>query len=181
MTPADLLTDAFGRLPDLARGAADGLDDEQLLLRPALADGAGRGNPVAWLLWHSARVWDDHVAGVAAVLDPSSAAAEQVHTAEGFADRFGLPLPVTDIGYGHDDAEVAAVRAPSGLLLEYLDAVAARGATWLPTLTPDALDTVVDEDWDPPVTVGTRLVSVLGDVTQHLGQAAYVRGLLVAG
>ncbi|MCH1867879.1 DUF664 domain-containing protein [Nocardioides sp. CFH 31398] len=179
MTPADLLTDAFGRLPDLAHGAADGLDDDRLVLRPSLPDGAGRGNPVAWLLWHSARVWDDHVAGVAGVLDPSSVAAEQVHTAEGYAERLDLPLPVTDIGYGHDDEHVAAVRAPSGLLLEYLDAVAARSAAWLPTLTADALDTVVDEDWEPPVTVGTRLVSVLGDVTQHLGQAAYVRGLLL--
>jgi len=179
MTPADVLLDAFGRLPDLARGAAADLDDEHLVLRPALPDGSGRGNPVVWLLWHSARVWDDHVAGVAAVLEPGSPAAEQVQVAGGWAERLALPLPVADIGYGHDDEDVAAVRAPAGLVLDYLDAVAARTASWLPTVAPEDLDVVVDEGWDPPVTVGTRLVSVLGDVTQHLGQAAYVRGLLL--
>lgn len=179
MTPADLLLDAFGRLPALGRAAAADLDDEQLVLRPALPGGAGRGNPVAWLLWHSARVWDDHVAGVATALDPTSPAATQVHVAEGYADRLALPLGVDDIGYGHDDEEVAAVRAPAGLLLDYLDAVGARTDSWLPTLGADDLDAVVDAHWDPPVTVGTRLVSVLGDVTQHLGQAAYVRGLLL--
>lgn len=179
MTPADLLLDAFGRLPDLGHGAASGLDEEQLLLRPALPEGDGRGNPVCWLLWHSARVWDDHLAGVASVLDAGSSAATQVHVAEGYADRLALSLPVADIGYGHDDADVAAVRAPVGVLLDYLDAVAARTASWLPSVGADDLDVVVDAGWDPPVTVGTRLVSVLGDVTQHLGQAAYVRGLLL--
>ena len=45
-------------------------------------------------------------------------------------------------------------------------------------LAPDDLDRVVDRRWDPPVTVGVRLVSVADDSLQHLGQAAYVRGLL---
>ena len=36
---------------------------------------------------------------------------------------------------------------------------------------------MVDEHWDPPVTAGVRLVSVIGDALQHLGQAAYVKGL----
>ena len=40
------------------------------------------------------------------------------------------------------------------------------------------LDRIVDEDWDPPVTMGVRLVSVIGDDLQHAGQAAYVRGVL---
>ena len=39
-------------------------------------------------------------------------------------------------------------------------------------------DRVVDRTWDPPVTLGVRLVSILDDDTQHAGQAAYVRGLL---
>jgi hypothetical protein len=37
---------------------------------------------------------------------------------------------------------------------------------------------VVDERWDPPTTLGVRLVSVMNDDTQHIGQAAYLRGLL---
>ena len=43
---------------------------------------------------------------------------------------------------------------------------------------PDVLAEVIDENWDPPVTLGVRLVSVIDDDTQHIGQAAYVRGLL---
>jgi hypothetical protein len=36
----------------------------------------------------------------------------------------------------------------------------------------------VDQSWDPPVTAGVRLISIVGDCLQHLGQAAYVKGLL---
>jgi hypothetical protein len=39
---------------------------------------------------------------------------------------------------------------------------------------------VVDENFDPPVTMAVRLVSVLNDDLQHAGQAAFVRGLVRA-
>jgi Protein of unknown function (DUF664) len=45
-------------------------------------------------------------------------------------------------------------------------------------VAPDEFDRVVDRRWHPPVTLGARLVSVVNDGDQHLGQAAYVRGLL---
>ncbi len=45
-------------------------------------------------------------------------------------------------------------------------------------LSDSDLDRVVDENWDPPVTLAVRLVSVLDDCVQHLGQAAFARGLL---
>ncbi len=48
-------------------------------------------------------------------------------------------------------------------------------------MTPEDLDRVVDKRWNPPVTLGVRLVSILNDDVQHVGQAAYVRGLLAAG
>ena len=46
-------------------------------------------------------------------------------------------------------------------------------------ITDDDLDRVVDTRWDPPVTLGVRLVSVVSDTLQHVGQAAYVRGILL--
>ena len=49
------------------------------------------------------------------------------------------------------------------------------------TLSGDDLDRVVDRRWDPPVTLGVRLVSVVGDDLQHVGQAAFVRGLVLRG
>ena len=56
--------------------------------------------------------------------------------------------------------------------------MAARTRSFLGSLTADDLDRVVDEAWDPPVTLGVRLVSIADDDIQHAGQAAYVRGLL---
>jgi hypothetical protein len=44
---------------------------------------------------------------------------------------------------------------------------------------PDGeLDRVVDRRWDPPVTMGVRLISIADDCLQHVGQASYLRGLL---
>ena len=55
------------------------------------------------------------------------------------------------------------------------------GRTDVDGLTQADLDRVVDERWDPPVTLGVRLVSVADDDIQHAGQAAFVRGLLGRG
>jgi len=63
-------------------------------------------------------------------------------------------------------------------LLGYYDAVHARTAQFLETVTDDGLDRIVDKRWNPPVTLGVRLVSVIDDCAQHAGQAAYVKGLV---
>lgn len=65
------------------------------------------------------------------------------------------------------------------LLLDYHDAVAERTLRLVAELEADDLDRVVDEGWDPPVTLGARLVSVISDDLQHAGQAAYLRGQLL--
>jgi hypothetical protein len=165
MTPAELLTDAFERIVEGGRDVVDGLDDDQLAWRPG-----PDANPIAWLVWHLARIQDDHVADVAN--------AEQVWTAQGFHDRSGLPFDPADTGYGHASEQVAQVRVGAGLLSQYLAAVHEQTTAYLAGVTADDLDRVVDTRWDPPVTLGVRLVSVVNDGSQHLGQAAYVRGLL---
>ena len=168
MLPRDLLADAFSRIQEEVHAAVEGLTDDQLVRR--LDDGA---NTVAWLVWHLTRVQDDHVAEVAG--------REQTWTADGWADRFGLSLPVHDTGYAHGPAEVATVRAGADLLTGYLDAVTAQTHAYLAGLEADELDRVVDERWDPPVTLGVRLISVVADDLQHVGQAAFVRGVLKRG
>ena len=52
------------------------------------------------------------------------------------------------------------------------------GGAFVLTEDPVSLDRVVDERWDPPVTLGVRLISVVDDDVQHTGQAAYLKGLL---
>ena len=165
MTVAELLRDLFGRVETDVHGAVEGLDVEALTYR---VDGSA--NSIAWLVWHLARVQDDHVADVAGT--------EQTWTAEGWVTRFGLPFPVDATGYGHRDEDVAAVRADADLLLGYYDAVHARTLRYLDGLTEDELDRIVDRRWDPPVTLGVRLVSVADDDIQHAGQAAFVRGIV---
>jgi uncharacterized damage-inducible protein DinB len=167
MTPAELLTDALDRILKTATAAVDGLTDEQLAARPA-AD----ANSVAWLVWHLARVQDDHVA--------DAAGAEQVWIDQDFVTRFDLPFDSSATGFGMSSEDVSHVRAGAGLLAEYLEAVHDASVAYVEKLTPEDLDRIVDERWDPPVTLGVRLVSVVNDDMQHAGQASYVRGLVTS-
>lgn len=166
MTSAELLTDGFGRISEAVQGAVDGLTPEQLAYRVD-----GTANSIAWLVWHLTRLQDDHIADVAGF--------EQVYIAQGWAERFGFPFPSSAIGYGHTPADVDAVRVDSpDLLVDYHEAAHAQTLRYLEGLTEEELPRVVDERWDPPVTLGVRLVSVVSDDLQHAGQAAFVRGLL---
>jgi len=161
----DVLRDLFDRVATNVHGAVDGLDEAALAHRVG-----GGANSIAWLVWHLTRVQDDHVAEVADT--------EQVWTAQGWAERFALPFPVEATGYGQGDDEVGAVQASADLLLGYYDAVHEQTLRYLDRVTEADLDRVVDRRWDPPVTLGVRLVSIADDGLQHVGQAAYVRGLL---
>src|SRR5882762_2802078 len=111
MNSTELLADAYGRIQEVVHEAVDGLDEEELAT--AVGEGA---NTVGWLIWHLTRVQDDHIAEVAG--------AEQIWTAQGWRQRFGLPFPAGATGYGDGPDEVAAVRVKSAdLLTGYHDAV----------------------------------------------------------
>jgi uncharacterized damage-inducible protein DinB len=165
MNTSELMADAFDRVRGVVRRVLQGLTPEQLSHR--LDDEA---NTIAWLVWHLTRVQDDHVAGVAGT--------DQVWTSDGWVDRFGLPFKPRDTGYGHSPEQVAAVRVGTELLMGYYDAVHERTLRFIDGLDDGDLDRVVDENYDPPVTLGVRLVSVINDDLQHAGQAAFVKGLL---
>jgi uncharacterized damage-inducible protein DinB len=165
MTSADVLIDAYERVREQVRSAVRGLNQHQLAHRVD-----PDANSIAWLVWHLTRVQDDHIA--------DAAGSEQLWTADGWVDEFGLPLDPQDTGFGHTSEEVAAVRASAKLLSSYHDAVHDRTAAYVSGLTDDDLDQVIDDSWDPPVTLGVRLVSVIGDGMQHVGQAAFVRGIV---
>jgi Protein of unknown function (DUF664) len=166
MDVGELLVESFGRIHEATHRAVAGLTPEQLAFRPD-----GQGNSIAWLVWHLTRIQDDHVADVAGT--------GQAWTNDGWTGRFGLPFDARATGYGHSTEEVAAVRVEAGgLLLGYHDAVHERTVAFVGGLAAGDLDRIVDESWDPPVSLGVRLVSVIEDDLQHVGQAAFVRGLL---
>ena len=165
MASSDVLVDAFERIRDAVNPAVNGLSAEQLAFRPD-----GESNSIGWLVWHLTRIQDDHVAGLHG--------GEQVWTAGGWSQRFALPLDPSDTGYGHGPDDVAKVTADSALLLGYFEEVHENTAAYLRTLSDADLEQVIDPSWDPPVTVGIRLVSVIADDLQHVGQAGYVRGVV---
>jgi hypothetical protein len=100
-----------------------------------------------------------------------------VWTAGGWFDRFELPFDREATGFRQSAGEVGAVHVNAELLAGYYDAVHARTIDYLHTLTEADFAKIVDTRWDPPVTLGVRLVSILSDDLQHAGQASYVRGL----
>ena len=157
-----ILADAFGRVRELVIDITDGLTDDIAGYRPDR-----EANSIAWLIWHLSRIQDDHMADLAQV--------EQVWPA--WRERFGLPFGQWATGYGQGPEEVAAVRVSSDLLNGYHQAVHELTLRYVDGITSAELDRIVDTRWDPPVTAAVRLVSVIGDTTQHVGQAAYVRGL----
>jgi hypothetical protein len=165
MGSTDQLIDAFERIRDGVHPAANGLNREELSFRPD-----GESNSIAWLVWHLTRIQDDHVAQLRGD--------GQRWLEAGWAEQFALPLDAADTGYGHDPGQVGLVVAEASLLLDYFEDVHAATVAYLPTLTEADLARVVDTRWDPPVTVQVRLVSVVADDLQHVGQAAYVRGLV---
>jgi hypothetical protein len=168
MKSADLLIDGLGRVREVVHNVATGLTAAQLAYRPAPA-----ANSIGWLIWHLTRVQDDHLA--------QACGYEQTWVKDSWAGRFGLPAGYLTVGYGHSAEEAGAIRAPSpDVLTGYHDAVHAQSVSFIAALTDADLDRIVDEHWDPPVTLGVRLISVIDDDAQHAGQAAYVRGLIEA-
>jgi uncharacterized damage-inducible protein DinB len=162
----DLIIDGLNRVDEDFRQAVEGLSPEQLAYRPA-----ENANSIAWLAWHLTRVQDDHVSDIAG--RPQAWIDERWH------ERFGKPAEANDTGFGYRADQVAAIR-PNGseVLVEYYAAVHRRSMEYLGRLSCQEMDRVIDTSWDPPVTVGVRLISVVNDCTQHVGQMAYVRGLI---
>ncbi|MFI7498043.1 DUF664 domain-containing protein [Streptomyces sp. NPDC049687] len=166
MHAKDILIDGYNRIQEEVHAAVEGLDPDDLNALPT-----PETNSIAWLVWHLTRVQDDHVADAFDL--------DQVWLSQDWEKRFGLDLPRHDTGYGHSPAKVAKVRVEDpDLLIGYHDAVHEQSLRALRALTAADLERVVDVRWDPPVILGVRLVSVLSDDLQHVGQAAYVRGLL---
>lgn len=166
--PADIVIDALDRVRDGVADLLDGLDADDLAWRAAPS-----ANPIGWLVWHLTRVQDDHLAGLTGSPQVWDAARAQA---------LGAPYDVDDIGYGQSSEQVAALRVTDPTaLLSYQQDVHDRSVEIVRGLSEDDWSRVVDDQFDPPVTLAVRLVSVINDTTQHLGQVGFVRGLLSHG
>ncbi|MGO4956182.1 mycothiol transferase [Luteococcus sp. Sow4_B9] len=166
MDHSQILADAARRPIDTARVVLDGISPKMLKARPG-----GAGNPIAWLVWHSARQMDVQLAELTG--EPT------VWERDGWAERLQVDRPDDDFGLGDGPEEVAALQIDDATkLLALLESCVAALVTYVDGLSAEELDQIVDESWEPPVSRGVRLVSIIDDAAAHLGQAAYARGLL---
>lgn len=167
MDGIEVLQDAFSRIHSTFLSTLRGLAPEDLYYSPNI-----ECNTIAWLAWHLTRVQDRHIADLAEH--------EQEWILGKWFEEFGQSPAPANVGFGHTPEQVQNFTLPNlDLMLAYHDAVYFQSASYLKTITPTDLDRILDEpQYDPLPTIGVRLVSVISDNSQHVGQMAYLRGLI---
>jgi DinB superfamily len=162
------IMDIFLRIAhDLAQ-VLEGLTVEELHHQPGPAS-----NSIGWLAWHLTRSHDRNISELAGQ--------DQLWITEGWYVKFSRAPDPTETGVGHSAAEATAFRAPDcRVLLDYHHAVVERIRHYvLRTLSEEELDREVDSPTlRQTATVQRRLVGIISEGLQHVGQAAYGRGLL---
>lgn len=165
MRTTQLALDSLGRVHELIPAVLDGLTTADVLWRPD--PGA---NSIGWLIWHLTRAEDAMIS--------SLAGSEQEWVTGKWDETFDLPYSPKAGGFGMSSEDVGRFTVPDpDVLRQYAEAVGAFAVEVLSTLTDADLDRVIDESYTPPVTVGVRLVSIMVETAQHMGQAAYLRGM----
>ena len=169
MDARDVLHEAASRPAAEAKALIDTLPEGALN-----AHAGGHTNSIAWLLWHAGRQMDVQLAQLNG--EP------QVWHSQGFDFRFNLGKLGDTVGYGHTAEQARAVVVEdAALLVEYLGAATTTLSEYIAGLSEADLDDVIDTSWTPHVTCGVRLVSMIDDAAQHVGQAAYATGILAGG
>jgi hypothetical protein len=167
-----LLRDGFGRVSEGLESLLEEAEPRMLRFRASR-----HSNSMAWLVWHLTRIQDDHFAHLAGALDVE-AEREQCWISRDWASRFNLPYGQLDTGYGHSSDQVADFGMYDGeYLLGYHRDVHEQAMGILSTLHESDLSTVIDRRWNPPVTAGARLISILNETASHLGQAEFLQGI----
>ncbi len=163
-----LVIGLFLRILEELETVLEGLTVEDLNQRPS-----PDGNSIGWLAWHLTRSHDRNTSELMGE--------EQLWTRDGWYARFDRNADPAETGFGHSTEEVSAFRSPEGrVVLEYHRAVVERAKEYVGgSLSENELDR---EAYSPTLgtthSVGRRLVGIIREGFQHVGQAAYVRGLL---
>lgn len=163
-----LITDLFVRISQELEQVLEGLTVDELNKKPA-----PDGNSVGWLAWHLTRSHDRNTSELLAE--------EQLWTKDKWHARFDRAPDPADTGFGHSSEDIAAFRSPdSKTLLQYHLAVLELVKGYISgTLSETDLEREVESPTLGNIaTVRARLVGIISEGLQHVGQAAYVRGLL---
>jgi len=159
-----LLIKVFERASQMLEKALDGLtqDDLNYLPNPDC-------NSIGWLAWHLTRVQDSAISNL---MDK-----EQCWIADKWYGKFGRNPDPTDRGVGHTSVDVSNFKSPdSKTLLDYYCAVFKQTKEYINKLSTAELGREVDNLRSP--LVGLRIAGIINDNIQHVGQIAYLRGML---
>ena len=163
-----LIMDIFERISQELEGVLDGLTVDEINQQPR-----PDCNSIGWLAWHLTRSHDRNMSELMGK--------EQLWISDGWHAKFNRPANPAETGVGHSSEEAAAFKAPdSNTLLEYHQAVLERIQDYVNnTLSETELKREsVSPTFGNVNPVRRRLAGVIWDGLQHVGQAAYVRGLL---
>jgi uncharacterized damage-inducible protein DinB len=165
MDAVTFLISALSKADLTLKRSLEGLSREELMQQPA-----GEGsNPIGWLAWHLTFVRDIHGSRIAEE--------ETVWRSQKWYEKLGLG----ETPPKYKPATVGAFDPVSAeLLLAYYEAVQEATARRAAALN--------SEDWDrqllqpdparSPETVSELFARIINDNVQHIGQIAYLRGLI---
>lgn len=163
MTLNEFIVDALEKENGFLLEALDGLGPEELAWQPA-AD----ANSIGWILWHMVRVEDMWIQFFAQFQT-------ELWETEGWHEKFGLPT--RDNGFGHTAEQVNNFPALDlSEFLRYRAAVRQATLAYLDTLTPEEMERVPRER-RPEMSLGAMFRQIIGEMYQHVGHIAYLRGL----
>ena len=166
MNQNDFVLDNLDRIKRVLIEAIDSLTYEELTWQPG-----AEANSIGFILWHLVRCEDTYIQSL--ILQQP-----QVWVSGEWYQKLDLPDDPWDNGNDYTAEQVAGFPVPELKdLLGYAEAVRVRTVACLEEITPDKLD----EEIQPPKFWGNNLSKLLSymlcELTQHIGQIAYLRGL----
>ena len=165
MDAQELFLGALARTDGDLKRAVEGLSRDELMAQPA----GPRSNPIGWLLWHLSRGQDN--IGSRAVGKPT------VWASQKWYEKFGLeeaPAPFTpDTVNTFDPKDLDTITG-------FYDAVYASTQEWAKALKEADFEREAPpaNPNQPPRKVKELLAIILNDNIQHIGQIAYLRGMI---
>ncbi|MFP6679248.1 MAG: DinB family protein [Dehalococcoidia bacterium] len=165
MDHRDVARNGLDETLSVLKSTIDGLTPVELYWQPA-----PNSNHIAWTVWHMSRAedhWYNRYIGQG----------EPVWTSGEYFTKLGLREGSSGFG---DSAEIVAKFPALDIaeILEYSDAVRTESLKNLDLVTATQLSETRDGVRGDPPTIAWVLGHVLVEQAQHLGQIAYIRGIL---
>ena len=167
MTLNEFIEDAFNTEREYLIDALGDLTSDELMWR------AGpEANPIGWILWHMTRIEDMW-------FQFFIQRQTEIWERDGWNEKFGLPT--RDNGFQHTLEQVADFPAYDlSEMMRYGEAVRSDTLAYLKTVSSEQMDDVPREA-RPEMSVGRIFRQVIGEIYQHQGHIAYLKGLSRAG